>query len=30
MAAANTGKDNNNKIAVINILHTNKGIIDIL
>ena len=25
IAPANTGKDNNNKIAVINIAHTNKG-----
>jgi len=26
IAPAKTGKDNNNKIAVINIVHTNKGI----
>jgi hypothetical protein len=29
MAAAKTGKDNNNNIAVIKTLQTNKGIIDI-
>jgi hypothetical protein len=30
IAAANTGNDNSNNIAVIKTLHTNKGIIDIL
>jgi hypothetical protein len=30
IAAAKTGSDNNNKIAVIKTLHTNNGIIDIL
>jgi len=29
IAAANTGNDNNNNIAVINTLQTNNGIIDI-
>jgi len=29
IAAANTGNDNKSKMAVINTLHTNKGIIDI-